>query len=153
MKKWKLINLCRSFWIPFFSSMAFTSTPVNLSNCKAFYMYTVGTQVWTWRSQGVSPLECFSVFQELLFVCYCFLLWILFHVFSIFCITSLIGNHNCPQHRETTPFSTVPEASHLDRYLFFGVPIHYTQKALCAVTRGGQVHYYEQITWSYTLYM
>ena len=147
MKKWKLI-ISWPFGIPFFFSMAFTSTPVNLSNCKAFYMYTVGTQVWTWRSLGVSLLECFSVFQELLFVCYCFLLWVLFRVFSIFCITSF-ANRNCLQRQETTPFSTVPEASHLDRYLFCGVLIHYTQKALCTVTRGGQVHYYEQITWSY----
>ena len=135
--------------------MAFTSTPVNLSNCRAFYMYTVGTQVQCTNLMltGSLPVTMLLGFSRTIVCLLLFLLWVLFHVFSIFCISSF-GDRNCPQHQESTTFSTAPEASHLrvDGCLFLGlarVLIHCTQKALCTVTSGGQVHYYKQITWSY----
>ena len=43
---------------------------------------------------------CFFVMRKLLLVSYCYLVWILFSVFLIFCITSFCGCTR-PQHKET----------------------------------------------------
>ena len=70
------------------------------------------------HQQLIRERGCFLVLRKLLFVSFCVVVWVLFSVFSIFCITSLVSatprNHPgkvCTQRRVP---STVPEYSGTD---------------------------------------
>ena len=45
--------------------------------------------------------ECFWMLRGPLLVRFCFVAWVLFGVFSTFCMTSF-GDGTCPQYQETT---------------------------------------------------
>ena len=69
--------------------------------------------------QGVkcyAILGCFLVLRKLLFVSFCVVVWVLFSVFSIFCITSLVSatprNHPI-LHSLPKQFNLVPRTSWL----------------------------------------
>ena len=43
--------------------------------------------MWLSNGQKITSVGCFLVLRKLLFVSYCFVVWVLFSVFSVFCIT------------------------------------------------------------------
>ena len=53
------------------------------------------------ESESGENFGCFLVVWKPLLVRFCFVVWVLFGVFSIFCMTSF-GDCNCPQHQETS---------------------------------------------------
>ena len=67
--------------------------------------------VYPWLKMALLFLQCiwlslpsngwFLVLQKLLLVCFCFVVWVLFSIFSIFCSRSF-GDHNSPETQETT---------------------------------------------------
>ena len=58
---------------------------------------------------GISSFGCFLVLRKLLFVSFCVVVWVLFSVFSIFCITSLVSA-TPRNHPSFVKFSTIPPA-------------------------------------------
>lgn len=85
-----------------------TSEPVKLQGILHVHSrYTGMNLMLNWSL----PFRIFLGFSRTIVCLLLFFLWVLLHVFSIFCMTSF-ANRNCLQHQETTPFSTVPEASH-----------------------------------------